>query len=484
MNQYLPKGEYDELVKLNLENLGGDELQESAHGFDEILSHLPHWIWRTDSQFLLNYNNPLVFDITGYTPSELLGLHISSILFPPNLNDNKFEFFANKLYSGQKDEIIFNHSIQHTDKTTRYLKTIMFPQRNRMNEIIGFQGITHDQTESIITRNMQLETDKKLQLILSNLSEIVYMLDSNGLISFISPSVVKYFHLLPYELCGKPFDEIFRKIEKNRLNSIRPELKKAIGSGNSNLNFELQIEHDGIPCILDITRKIILDSKGNVEGIAGVIRDVTSKRLAESNMKAAFEGAVNAIALIVEQRDIYTSGHQQHVSKLCVAIAHELNFSEFRTEGLRIAALLHDVGKIGIPSEILNRPSRLNQSERKIIELHPQLGANILKQIPSPWEIDRFTCEHHERMDGSGYPKGLSGEEISLEARIIGVADTIDSIVNHRPYKPAQDLNEAFNIICSESGHKFDTKIVDVVLKLKSKGFFDDYIMNVNQLFF
>lgn len=477
----MPKGGYDELYHINSESFQRDDFQDTIHGFNEILSHIPHWIWGIDREFRIMYNNPLVFNVTGYTPDEIEGSHVSSILFPPSLNDNKFEFYVAKIYSGQKDEIVMNHSIQHADGSTRYLQTIMFPQRNRLNEIIGFQGISHDQTAYIMARNTQLESDKKLQLILSNLSEIVYMLDSNALISFISPSVEKFFNLLPYELLGQPFYEIFRNVDNNRLESIKPELKKAIESGQPNLNFEIQVEHDGVPYILDITRNIIFDAKGNVEGITGVIRDITSKRRAESDMRAAFEGAINAIAVIVEQRDIYTSGHQQNVSKLCVAIAHELNFSKFRTEGLRIAALLHDVGKVGIPSEILNRPTRLNPSERKIIELHPKLGANILKQIPSPWELDRFAYEHHERMDGSGYPNGLVGEEISLEARIIGVADTIDSIVNHRPYKPAQDLNEAIHILKAERGKKFDPQVVDMVLKLKQKGFFDDYIVNFKQ---
>jgi len=483
MNQSIPKGGYDKLHGINIENLKRDELKDTLNGFNEILCHIPHWIWRADQDFIINYNSPRVFDITGYSPADIYGLHVSQILFPPKLNDYKFEFYAEKLFSGQKTQIVMNHSIQHSDRSTRYLKTIMFTQRDRLGEIVGFQGITHDQTSQILARNTQIESDKKLQLILSNLSEIVYMLDSSGLISFISPSVEKYFDLLPYELMGQPFYEIFRKVSKTEPDGFKKELNDAIDSGKPSLNFEIQIDHNGVPYILDITKKMIFDSKGNVEGIAGVIRNITVKRRAESDMKAAFEGAINAIAVIVEQRDIYTSGHQQNVSKLSVAIAHELGLDKQRTEGLRIAALLHDVGKVGIPSEILNRPSRLNPNERKIIELHPQLGANILKQIPSPWELDRFAYEHHERMDGSGYPNGLVGEEISLEARIIGVADTIDSIVNHRPYKPAQDLNEAIQILSAESGIKFDPKVVEAVLRLKEKGFFDHYIVNSNKLF-
>ena len=189
---------------------------------------------------------------------------------------------------------------------------------------------------------------------------------------------------------------------------------------------------------------------------------------AGERLKRALNGTIQAIALTVEKRDPYTAGHQERVSRLCVAIAADLGLPAEQIEGLRLGAMIHDIGKIYVPAEILNRPGRLTQYEYEIIKSHPLVGHDIMKDIEFPWPIAQMIWQHHERLDGSGYPQGLKGDEIILEARIITVADVVEAMSSHRPYRPALALNGAFSHIQEKRGIYYDPAIVDACFDLFS----------------
>jgi putative two-component system response regulator len=189
-------------------------------------------------------------------------------------------------------------------------------------------------------------------------------------------------------------------------------------------------------------------------------------------LQRTLEGTVNTLVLAVEMRDPYTAGHQRGVAQLACAIAKEMGLSENQIEGIRMAALIHDIGKISIPAEVLNKPGPLSELEYGLIKAHPQIGHDILKAVDFPWPVADIVLEHHERMDGSGYPQGLSGEEIILEARILGVADVVEAMVSHRPYRPAHEIDEALEEISQNRGVIYDPEVVDACLRLFSeKGF-------------
>jgi putative nucleotidyltransferase with HDIG domain len=170
--------------------------------------------------------------------------------------------------------------------------------------------------------------------------------------------------------------------------------------------------------------------------------------------------------LTVETRDAYTAGHQQRVTDLARAIAKEMGLSEHQIDGIRMAASIHDVGKIGVPAEILNKPVRLSNIEFNLIKIHPVVGYNILKQIQFPWPVARIVLQHHERMNGSGYPHGLSGEDILLGARILGVADVVEAMVSHRPYRPALGIDKTLEEISKNRSTLYDPQVVDVCIRL------------------
>ena len=188
-----------------------------------------------------------------------------------------------------------------------------------------------------------------------------------------------------------------------------------------------------------------------------------------SELQKAMEGVIHAVSILVGSRDPYTAGHQRRVAGLARAIAREIGLSEWQTTGVYIAGLLHDVGKVVVPSEILTKPGKITTSEFDIIKNHCRVGYDILRKIDFPWPVTRAVLQHHERLDGSGYPDGLSGNDIVLEARIISVADVVEAMSSHRPYRPALGLDSALAEIKQGSGILYDADIVDACMRLLKK---------------
>jgi len=177
------------------------------------------------------------------------------------------------------------------------------------------------------------------------------------------------------------------------------------------------------------------------------------------------------MANIVEIRDPYTAGHQRRVAELAQALAERLELGERRSEGVYMAALIHDIGKIHVPSEILSKPGRLSDLEYALIKTHPAVGAEALQMVPFPWPLQEMIRQHHERSDGSGYPRGLSGDEILMEARILCVADVVEAMQSHRPYRPALGQDVALEEVRRGSGKTFDGAVVEACLGLFQDGF-------------
>lgn len=192
----------------------------------------------------------------------------------------------------------------------------------------------------------------------------------------------------------------------------------------------------------------------------------------EETLRKAINGIIHALVLAVEARDPYTAGHQRRVAQLARAMAAEMNLSAMQIEGVAMAAAIHDIGKISVPSDILSKPAVFNEIEYQMVKIHPESGYNILKDIDFPWPVALIVLQHHERVDGSGYPNGLKGEEILPETRIISVADVVEAIASHRPYRPAFGVDIAMKEISVKRGILYDPDVVDACLRLfNEKGF-------------
>jgi putative nucleotidyltransferase with HDIG domain len=188
-----------------------------------------------------------------------------------------------------------------------------------------------------------------------------------------------------------------------------------------------------------------------------------------TELQKAIDGIIHAMSLVVETRDPYTAGHQRRVAELARAIAGQMGLSEWQVMGVYIAGLLHDVGKVAVPTEILSKPGKINQNEFSIIKNHSKIGYDILQRIEFPWPVTQAILQHHERINGSGYPAGLSGEEILIEARILGVADVVEAMSSHRPYRPALGLDCALEEVAGGSGVLYDPDVVNACLSLLKK---------------
>jgi len=203
-----------------------------------------------------------------------------------------------------------------------------------------------------------------------------------------------------------------------------------------------------------------------------VARELDEKKRQLENLQKTVDGVINMAVAITEKRDPYTAGHQARVSEIAAAIAGELNLTEGQIEGIRMAATVHDIGKICIPAEILSKPGFITEAENNLVRTHVQIGYDILKTVEFPWPVADIVYQHHERMNGSGYPLGLAGDDLLLEARILAVADVVEAMAGYRPYRPAFTMEETFNEIRQNRSILYDAEVVDACLRLfEVKGF-------------
>lgn len=205
-----------------------------------------------------------------------------------------------------------------------------------------------------------------------------------------------------------------------------------------------------------------------------ICTDITVERDAVRRAQKGMDGSIEAMARVTEMRDPYTSGHQLQVERLSRRIAVELGLPEETCDALRVASSLHDIGKIAVPAEILAKPSALEEHEWGLIRRHPDVGFELLAPIDFPWPIAEIVRQHHERLDGSGYPRGLRGDAIMIEARIIGVADVVEAMSAHRPYRPSLGIDAAIREIRKGRGERYDSQVVDACVRVLQRGFSED----------
>jgi putative nucleotidyltransferase with HDIG domain/PAS domain S-box-containing protein len=250
---------------------------------------------------------------------------------------------------------------------------------------------------------------------------------------------------------------------------IRPRIPGLMKSGEVTWESTHSTEDATVP--VEVRSRVI--ATDNRDSILSIVRDITERKQNEEKLRQSAEklqramnSTINSMASLAEARDPYTAGHQQRVAKLATAIARELNLLEEQIEGIRVAGTLHDIGKISVPAEILSKPGRLRKSEFELVKDHAEIGYGLLKMIEFSQPVAQIVLQHHERMDGSGYPGGLTGEQILIEARIMGVADVIESMSSHRPYRPAYSIEKALLEIIMKKGVLYDTKAVEACVSL------------------
>jgi putative two-component system response regulator len=296
-----------------------------------------------------------------------------------------------------------------------------------------------------------------------------------------------YFQIMGYLFKGaSSANEALEIISRDKIDLVVSDIKMKGGNG-IDLMQEAHKNYPDIPFIImtgyasDYSYEDIIDAgasdflakpfslgelKAKISRIRKEKKNLLQLRQTIKMVKNLFGSTVEALVATMEKRDPFTAGHQLLVGNLARAVAQEMGLSEGRIEALRLGAVVHDIGKIGLPADIIAKPGKLNEAEMSVIKCHPQIGYDILKPIDFPWPIAEMVLQHHERLNGSGYPQGLVAQEILLEAKIIGVADVVEAMISHRPYRTGLDLRKALDEISQNKGILYDTEIVDACIKL------------------
>lgn len=305
--------------------------------------------------------------------------------------------------------------------------------------------------------------------IVNAIPTAIIVVTLSGFIYEINGETEKIFNVTRDDVVDEKFDNVF--------GSTVASLQKKLRDVNV-VTFERTMSpKSGEDKILSCSAKKLTDTSGN-ELIIIIGQDITQRKMAEKKAihfthlyKNALQQTVDMIVGMSEIRDAYTVDHERKVVDLACSIGSRLGLSSDRIEGLRLAALFHDIGKIAIPIEILSKPGKITEAEFSIIKEHPTHGYNILSKMDFPWPIDDIIVQTHERYNGSGYPKGLTGDNILIEAKIIAVADVVDAMTSHRPYRPALGLDVALEEIKSNRGILYDPEVADACLKVFEDGF-------------
>jgi len=323
-----------------------------------------------------------------------------------------------------------------------------------------------DEQEALAWLKEQLDFNDALT---SNLGEGIIVFNRAGIITSTNPATEKILNWTSLELFGIHIKNIISDASKI-LNVL--ESKEVIKSDE-----EYFKKKDGYIPVSYVASPVILN--GKIMSVIITFLDISEKKAIENKLKEAYKKTkkilkdlINTLSFTTEIRDPYTAGHQRRVTKIALLTAEEMGLDKDSIEAISIAGILHDIGKIAIPSEILSKPGKLNSYELQLVKGHSRLGYEILKDIDFSQPVAKIVLQHHERIDGSGYPEGIKGDEILLEAKILGVADVVEAMASHRPYRPSLGIDAALREIEKNSGIFYDTSVVKACLKIfRDKGF-------------
>jgi PAS domain S-box-containing protein/putative nucleotidyltransferase with HDIG domain len=416
-------------------------------------------------------------ELLGYGESEIVGKDWYDNFIPETIAaDTRLHF--EKLMAGEKEpDEYFENPVLTKNGEERIILWHTAILKDENGNITGALSSGEDITKRKLAEEAMEESEKRYRTLQTNIPIGIFRstADPGGKLLTANPALAK---MLGYE---KPEDIAEKRVADFYANpEERKKFIETVSSTGAINDFEVELERaDGTLFWGSLSALAIERPEGGIAYLDGVLEDITERKEAEKALRESFGklqktvyGTVYAMSKLVEKRDPYTSGHQTRVAKLARAIAERMGLSEEQTELVYLAAIVHDVGKISVPSEVLSKPGQLTELEFDIIKTHPNVGCEILGNIDFPWPVTDVVLQHHERLDGSGYPQGLSGDDIMLEARILGLADVVEAMGSHRPYRPALGIDSALKEISDYKNILYDEAVVNTCLKLfKKDGF-------------
>ena len=450
-----------------------EELKDSEERLKILFDYAPDAYYINDLKGKFIDGNKAAERVIGYKKEELIGKSFLKLKLLSIRDIPKAAKLLAKNVMGLPtgpDELVLNRK----DNTKITVEISTYPVKIKGKTLA--LGIARDITERKKAEQNIKSAKDELQMIMDSVPAIIFYKDIEGRIIRANKTFADSLKLPVKDVVGKTTEELF---PKEQAENMRKDDKEVMISGKPKRNIiQPYTTPNGIRLL--ITDKIpYKDKEDKVTGVIGLAKDITVQRKSEEELQQSYQrlkktmdAAIDTMSRIIEAKDPYTSGHQHRVCQLAVPLAQELGLPPDKIEGIRIASLIHDIGKIGLPTEILSKPSKLTDIEFSLIKGHSQIGYDILKSIDFPYPIAQIILQHHEKIDGSGYPNNLKGDEILLEAKIIGVADVVEAMSSFRPYRPALGIDVALEEISQNKGILYDPKVVDICLKLfKEKSF-------------
>jgi PAS domain S-box-containing protein len=451
------------------------DLLESEERYRALFDRSLDLIYLIDFEGRFIDANDAALNRFGYTKEEIHSLNFASLL-----NEDQLLLAFKELQNIRETGIhksMMELRLRHKDGSDVYVETRGSTVMSNGTPV-AIQAIARDITERRRAEESLREREEKYRLIAENMTDVISIVDMNMCSTFVSPSILRLRGFTVEEAMEQSLEQIMTPESLLLAYRTYEEEMQLESSGTADPNrfriieFE-EYRKDMSTIWVEATLSFLRDADGRPIGMLSMTRNINARKQAEEELQQSFEklrkslgATVNAISLTVEMKDPYTSGHQQRVSDLSRAIATEMGLSADRQDFVRTASSIHDIGKIALPAEILSKPTKLTELEFSLIKTHAQIGYDILKDIEFPWPVADVVLQHHERMNGSGYPQGLKGENILLEARILAIADVVEAIASHRPYRPALGIDLAMEDISGNKGILYDADAVDACLRL------------------
>jgi PAS domain S-box-containing protein len=453
-------------------------LKESENRYRLLADNVNDVIFALDMNLNYTYVSPSIKILRGYEPEEVLKQPSIETLIPSSrdLAMRNLSEIMELEKSGRSDiNINTSRTLQlemvRKDGTTVWTEVKFSLIRDGDRQPVGIMGVTRDISERKRGEEELKQSEKRYRSVFENAQEGIFRSTLEGRFIMANQAMANMIEYKTPEELMTSVTDITRQLYVDP--EERAKIKQIIKEQGFLKNHETQFyRKDGSIFWISLTMQAVRDEKGQLLYYDGMIEDITNRKESTERTKKALGATVQAIAVTVETKDPYTAGHQRRVADVACAIATEMNLPADQIDGIRMAAAIHDLGKISVPAEILSKPTKLTAIEFSLIKTHSQSGYDILKDIDFPWPVARTVLEHHERMNGSGYPNGLTGDNMLLESRILAVADVVESMASYRPYRPALGIDAALNEIEKNRGTLYDNAVVDACLRLiREKGF-------------
>lgn len=461
-------------VARSIERKAAEEaLRRSEQRLSLHIQKTPLAVIEWDPDFRVLQWNAAAEQIFGYTAAEAIGQHASFILPESALAEVDRTWRDLMRNAGGDREAHENLTKDGRIIVCEWYNTSLVDGEGR---VIGVASLAQDITKRQRTERALRDSEELYRRLVAAIPDLIVRTDLEG--------NVLYANELAVRLSGT--SATGGLIGRNIFSFIAPEDLEKARSGARNLYQErgkpqeIGLVFDGKPAIkFEVDGAILRNPDGAPYSVVYLCRDITQRMQAEEDLRrgllklrTTLKAAIDSLASAIEMRDPYTAGHQERTTRLARAIAVEMGLDGERIEGIEIAGIIHDIGKLYVPAEILSKPTKLTDLEYGLIKMHAQAGYTILSKIDFPWPIAQIVHQHHEFVNGSGYPQGLSGKDILIEARILCVADVVEAMSSHRPYRPALGVSLALDEITQKKGILFDREVVDACLRLfREKGF-------------